>query len=170
MFDERGMRFFTTVYKAGRLEYAAVQIVLGAAMYALFRFVLELSLNTPEGSLPSFDHVTYKHGSVGVFAVGFTVVFFLIFINTARRLKDLDRGLAGTLTLLAPMAGIIFSIYLALATNTSEKTYTPYGDNPYDPNSWVPPEEPASSTAAVSYNGTALRLPGEDHSQNSQAA
>lgn len=158
------MRFFTTLQKAGRLEFFAVAVVAGAFLYAITTYVLELKIApATEGQAPQdmLENISINSQSLDIYLVGLTVYLLVVGVNACRRLKDLGKSYWMALTLLMPATGFLFQLWLSLATSTAEKSYTPYGDNPYDPNSWVAPEEPSVSGSSVSYNGQDLFLPGE---------
>lgn len=160
------MRFFTTLHKAGRLEYFLVNVALGAFLVVLFRVVLQLEVTvdttSPEAAQASFNNISYSQTGLPLFLVGAVVYYFAWIINTCRRLKDLNTGYVWALLLFVPLIGLIFGLWLHFASGISDKTYTPYGDDPYDPNSWVPPEASTSNGPSISQNGEAIYLPGED--------
>ena len=160
------MRFFTTLQKAGRLEYFLVSIVLFAAYIALGVYVLEVGApdlavsNDPSELGEMRDQVTYKAGAFPIFLIGAVILGYFGIINVLRRLKDLNFGGAWALLLFVPLVGLVFHLYLLFSAGIDDRTYTPYGDDPYDPQSWVPPSAP-NSGPAVTYQGQDLYLPGE---------
>lgn len=156
------MRFFTTLERAGRLEYFLVSVVLSIAYYGLFYGVLDFRVNeTAFVEDPSFtDFFSYNAALFPIFLIGAAAIFFFSIINTCRRLKDMNKSFALVLLLFIPIVGAIFSLFLLFAKGERQQTYAPYGDNPYDPQSWVPPTA-ANSGPAVSYRGEDLYLPGE---------
>ncbi len=160
------MRFLTTLHKAGRLEYLAVSVVCAIATYALAIYVLQFGIDIDTSSAgaaqDTLTDVTFSASALGIWALGMVFIYFVWAINTVRRLKDLNFSAWMVLVLFVPLIGLVFNIYLFFASGISDKTYTPYGNDPYDPNSWVPPEEPTASGTAVSYNGQDVYLPGEE--------
>ncbi len=162
------MRFFTTLHKAGRLEYFLVQLVIFAATYFLFVNVLEVSFSVAQEGFTT-DRFVFNEGNLGLFAVGYAITFYVGWVNVARRLKDMNLGFVWALLLFVPVIGVLFQIYLMVAKGISDKTYTPYGNDPYDPNSWVPPET-SHSGSAVTYQGSDIYLPGEETWNDDQAA
>lgn len=167
------MRFFTTMQKAGRLEYFLVSLVLGGFAYLAALYLLQVEVTFVEGTeVTDLDNVSFNAGALGLFAIAMAVILFLSVINTLRRLKDLQKsGWLFILTLI-PIVSFFFGLYLLFAPGGYDTTtYTPYGDNPYDPNSWVPPEAPSTSGTGVSYQGHDIYLPGEDSwNQGEEAA
>ena len=165
------MRFFTTLEKAGRLEYFLVSLAINALMYLLVRYVLGLavSINPTESTVPGTGDLAFNSGAIPLFLVGATVAIYLSVVNICRRLKDLRMGYAWALLLFVPIVGFFFSLYLLFATGIESKTYTPYGDDPYDPNSWVPPET-SNPGPAVTYQGKGLFLPGEVFAEQAEQA
>ena len=166
------MRFLTTLYPARRLEYFGVLVVLQIVYYCLIRFVLQLEvdLSAPNAQSDPLGAISYSEPGLPIFFLGWALTLYLDVINVGRRLKDLRFGFRWILLLFIPAIGTIFSLYLVLAKGIDRKTYTPYGDDPYDPNSWVPPSTTTSGTA-VTYQGQEVYLPGEqvmngpDHQQ-----
>ena len=158
------MRFFTTMQKAGRLEYFLVSLVLSGFSYLAAVYLLQIDVELIEGEdVATLDNVSFNAGALGLFAVAMSLVMFFSIINTLRRLKDLQKSGWYILLFLVPIVSFFFSLYLLFAPGGYDTTtYTPYGDNPYDPNSWVPPEAPSSNGTGVSYQGQDIYLPGED--------
>ncbi len=159
------MRFFTTLEKAGRLEYFLVNIVLGAISYAVTYFVLSVSLDVnladPEAASSLEEGFAFDSTALPLFLVFSVVIIFLQIINVCRRLKDLRMGYAWALLILVPLVNLVFGLYLLFVKGADRTTFTPFGNDPYDPNSWVPPASP-NSGPAVSYRGEDLYLPGEE--------
>lgn len=166
------MRFFTTLYPAGRLEYFIVGVLLAIFSWVLFAFVLEVDFVQAEVAAGNFDSVSFNAGRASLALLGAVINLFLSVINVLRRLKDLAMGSIWALVVFVPLVGWIFQVYLLFASGVSRVTYTPYGNDPYDPNSWVPPEAPNHSGSTVSYQGQDIYLPGEEEGfgENQQAA
>lgn len=167
------MRFFTTMQKAGRLEYLLISLVLSGFSYLAAIYLLQVDVELIEGQdVASLDNVSFNAGALGLFAIAMAIIMYLSVINTLRRLKDLQKSGWYFLILFIPFVGAVFSLYLLFAPGGYDTTtYTPYGDNPYDPNSWVPPEAPSANGTGVSYQGHDIYLPGEDTwGQDEQAA
>lgn len=151
------MRFFTTVTPAGRLEYFFVAIVLNVIVYASVILLFELTVD------PVTREISYAADKLALMAFIYVGFLFLAVINVLRRMKDLHMGAGWVVLLFVPVVNLIFQLMLLLSSGVSSDTYTPFGDNPYDPDSWVPPA-PASGTGgpAVTFRGQALLLPGEE--------
>ena len=158
------MRFFTTLQPAGRLEFLVVQAVIYGIIWALLKFVLELGFAVdpvPIGTaLLESDTYTYNSGAVGIVAIGVTILLFVSIINAARRLKDLGKWMGTSLLMLFPVTNVLTTLILGTATAVKD-TFTPYGKNPYDPNSWIPPEA-ATGSSGIVVEGQDIFLPGED--------
>ena len=108
--------------------------------------------------------------NLDVYAVASTFVLFLMIINAGRRLKDIKQSALLALLVLIPGVNLLFALYLAISNGPNTKVYVPFGDDPYDPNSWVPNELPGATGSAVSYQGTSIYLPGEEDDSQQQAA
>jgi len=151
------MRFLTTITPAGKGEYFAVAVVINAILIfvALQVFKLDFDFTTRE--------VSYAVDKMAVMAFVFAGYAGLAIINCARRLKSMKKGTAMAALAVIPGLGQLFQLSLVVADNADTSGYTPYGDNPYDPDSWVPPVNSSGSNGpAVSFRGEALMLPGED--------
>lgn len=121
------------------------------------------------------------------FVFSLFVASVLSFLLVLRRLTDLGASLWLSLLPLSPsiafMASIplattvpgellgmvilglsalsfVFNLWLIFGKGQAKQIVAPYGDNPYDPASWVPPAHGSGSTS-VTFNGQELRLPGE---------
>jgi uncharacterized membrane protein YhaH (DUF805 family) len=179
------MRFFNPGHPAGRLEFFVVSFVIAASLVAFnilflsFTIVFETAV------------IEYDATMVTAFFAAYIVASGLQWINVIRRLKDLHMNGAWSLMLIAPIlsipalpflvvalpvdwveavilsipaAQIFFIMFLTFSRGMSRQTYTPYGDNPYDPDSWVPKGVSVNggpAGKAVTFNGQELRLPGE---------
>lgn len=151
------MRFFTTVTPAGRLEYFLVAVVLNVITYAAAVLLFELTID------PLTQEITYAADKLAVMLFIYLGVLVLTIINALRRMKDLHMASGWIVLLLVPLVNIVFQLMLLFSSGVSNETYTPYGDNPYDPNSWVAPSASAAAgTPAVTFRGEALLLPGEE--------
>ncbi len=167
------MRFFTTMHKCGRLEYFFVSLALGGIYYVAARYLLQIEiLLEPGQEVGSLDNISYNAGALGLFAIVVAVVAYLNIILTLRRLKDLQMSFWYYFLSWVPLVNIFFLFYLMFAPGGFDTTtYTPFGDNPYDPNSWVPPEAPSENGTGISFQGHDIYLPGEDTwGQDEQAA
>ncbi len=158
------MRFFTTIFRAGQAEFIAVAIAVFGMTWALLRYVLKLGIAVDPIPLDSrlfeSDTYTYDSSALGLVVVGLVVLFFLLMMNAGRRLKDLDQSFALAVLMFIPGLNVLLTLYLATATATKDM-FTPYGKNPYDPNSWIPPEADAGGSG-MSIEGEDIYLPGED--------
>ena len=158
------MRFFTTLQPAGRLEFLVVTASIYGLVWALLKFVLEFGFangSTPSvGSLLEADSYAYNSGAIGLVAVGLTVLVFLSIVNAGRRLKDLSKWGGAALLMVLPVTNVLTTLYLATATAVKD-TFTPYGKNPYDPNSWIAPEA-ATGSSGIVVEGQDIYLPGEE--------
>jgi uncharacterized membrane protein YhaH (DUF805 family) len=158
------MRFFTTTIPAGRLEYFAVGLILNVVVTAaaLMYFELEVDPLTREVSYAADKLAAMAFIYVGFLAVGI--------INCLRRMKDLHMGAGMLILFLIPIVNILFQLMLLLSSGVKSETYAPFGDDPYDPNSYVPtPVVSSTSAPAVTFQGHALLLPGEDRWDNDAA-
>ncbi len=153
------MRFLTPSNPAGRLEYFVVQLVLYViAFWATYTF-LALSIDVEN------QEFSYSAGGVSTWLFVLILVIAFGVINVLRRMEDLNLGGGWLICHFIPGVNIVFHLYLLLASGIERKTYAPYGDNPYNPDSWVPkpaPSEPGTHAPAVSYRGQPLLLPGEE--------
>ena len=150
------MRFFTPSHPAGRLEYLLIQLGLYAVLYFAIFLTLGLSVDIEAAE------VSYDATAITLVLCIVIVVVMLQWITVLRRLYDLHMGSGWVICNFIPIVAIIFHLYLLLASGVSRETYAPYGDNPYNPDSWVPPAEASSTSPAVTFQGQALLLPGEE--------
>lgn len=151
------MRFFTTTTPAGRLEYLLVMVVLYIASYFALNTLLSLQIDpvTQEFSYTRDRLVAFSFIMVGTVVVGL--------INVLRRMKDLHMGSAWLIMHFLPLLNIVFHLMLLFSNGVKRETYAPYGDNPLNPDSWVPnPTVGETSGPAVTFRGQALLLPGEE--------
>ena len=156
-FGSLRMRFFTTTTPAGRLEYLLVMIVLYVVNFFAFSTLLKFEID------PLTQEFSYTRDQLAVFAfvmVGTTAVGL---INVLRRMKDLHMGGAWIIMHFIPLLNILFHLMLLFSSGMKRETFAPYGDNPYNPDSWVPnPTTGENAPPAVTFRGQALLLPGED--------
>lgn len=153
------MRFLTTIKRAGKAEYFAIALLLNAmlAYVTLVRFKLEVFLTERT--------VAYDLAEAPLMAFVFAGYAALIIINSMRRIKQLPMK-SNTIAYLAPVPiiGHLIQLFLSVAVSDDRSAITPYGKNPYDPNSWVPPSKSSgASSSAVALRGETLSLPGEEH-------
>lgn len=152
------MRFFNPGVPCGRLEYLVLSLISNFAIFATIISFLQLSVVDVQAQEFSYeaDRIMWTIGIIlGI--IGFQI------LTTQRRLYDLHMGSGALVLLFLPFISQFFQLFLFLSAGISRETKAPYGDDPYDPNSWVQPVAPGgSSTPAVTYRGEALTLPGED--------
>ncbi len=158
------MRFFIPSIPAGRLEYLGVLIVTSIGLYAIVFAVLEIRVDDFTGEIAySADRL-----ALGLFC--YMVWLVLSVINVLRRVTDLGISSAWAFTLLIPLVGTLFSIFLLVASGKKNSAFAPYGDDPLNPDSWVAKPAADSTAPAVTYNGQALYLPGEHEAWDDEAA
>ena len=160
------MRFFNPGVPCGRLEYLLLSILSNVAIVvtivSFLRFGV-VDINSQEFTYEA-DRIMWTIGII----IG--IIFFQM-LTTQRRLYDLHMGSGALVLLFIPFVSQFFQLFLFLSAGIKRETVAPYGDDPYDPNSWVKPTVPGQSSApAVTYRGEALTLPGEDGWGNSDAA
>jgi uncharacterized membrane protein YhaH (DUF805 family) len=68
--------------------------------------------------------------------------------------------LLGLIILGLSALSVVFNLWLTFGKGKAKQIVAPYGDNPYDPASWVAPSYGAGASS-VTFNGQELRLPGE---------
>lgn len=159
------MRFLTTNTPAGRLEYLAVTIVMYAVYVFAFTTLLEVEID------PSTQDFSYSTQKLATFAFVFVGIVIVGLINALRRMKDLHMGGAWIILHFIPLLNIFFHLMLLFSSGMKRQTYAPYGDNPYNPDSWVAkPASDGSGGPAVTFQGQALLLPGEDAWQSKDEA
>ena len=151
------MRFFLPSVPAGRLEYLVIVLVMNVAQFAAIRYLLELEVIDPVAR-----EISYNTGEIGTTAVIYVAALAVIWITVLRRLTDLNMGSMAAIALFIPVIAQIFQLWLLLAKGIGHTTIAPYGDNPYDPQSWVETPKHGASGPAVTYKGQELRLPGEE--------
>ncbi len=152
------MRFLTTMTPASKAEYFAVALILNLFLFVVTFRIFDLELQIAEKT------ASYNAAELPLMAFSFAGYAAVIIINSMRRIKQLKIGNTIAYATALPVVGQIVQIALASATPDNKSSYTPYGDNPYDPNSWVPnAKSSGKSGAAVAFRGEALMLPGEDH-------
>lgn len=151
------MRFFMPSHPAGRLEYLLIQIGLYAVFYFALAVVLGLSVD------PTTRELSYNAPMLTAVVCIVIVVIALQWITVLRRLYDLHMGGGWAFCTILPVIGLIFHVYLLVASGVSRETFAPYGDNPYNPDSWVAPAD-AGAGPSVTFRGQALLLPGEEES------
>lgn len=151
------MKFFSTGVPAGRLEYFLVMVAVSVLWYLAAAQFLRLQVD------PVTQTVVFDQNQIAVFA--FCGVFLLIvsLINQMRRLTDLKQSHWLVVCAFIPIVNFFFGLYLLFAAPShGGTTHTPYGTNPYDPNSYVAPPAPGKQGAAVTFGGKPLLLPGEE--------
>ncbi len=151
------MRFLTTMTPAGKGEFFAVALFLNAILFVVAFKVFKLEVLISERT------VSYAAGELPLMAFVFAIYSGLAIINCMRRIKQLSIGNFVAYLAPIPVLGQLVQVALSSAEPDNKSAYTPYGDNPYDPNSWVPKGKGASKSSAVAFRGEALMLPGEDH-------
>ena len=151
------MRFLLPSNPAGRLEYFLIVVVMNIAQFAAIRYLLELEVTDPVAR-----EFSYNTGQLGTTAVIYVAALAVIWITVLRRLTDLNMGSIMAIALFIPVIAQIFQLWLLLAKGIGHTTIAPYGDNPYDPESWVESPKPGARGPAVTYKGQELRLPGEE--------
>ncbi len=159
------MRFLTTNTPAGRLEYLAVMIVMYVVNFFAFSILLEVQID------PSTADFSYSTQQIAVFAFVMAGNLIIGLINALRRMKDLHMGGAWIILHFIPFLNILFHLNLLFSSGIKRQTYAPFGDNPYNPDSWVAkPAADGSGGPAVTFQGQALLLPGEDSWQRKDDA
>jgi len=151
------MRFFTTITPAGKAEYFAIALVLNVILIVVAFQVFKLEINFSDREI---GYALDKRALMAFVFVGYAG---LAIINAGRRLKALKKGSGMAVLAAIPIIGQLFQLSLVV-TEDGPSTVTPYGGDPYDPNSWVPTSSSAGSSdaPAVSFRGEALMLPGEE--------
>lgn len=199
------MQVFNPNNPAGRLEYFALHLMIGLALFVIGVWVTQSA--TEIVAQPTFTPVDTTTGELGepirisgvndtireflvagaVFVTGLIVASVLSFLLVLRRLTDLGASFWLSLVPLAPTAAFLgaiplspivagellatiiffsslaagaFNLWLLFGKGKAKKSIAPYGDNPYDPASWVAPAT-SSGSSGVTFNGQQLRLPGE---------
>lgn len=146
------------------MEFFLVQAAIYGLTWALLKFVLELGFAADpvplDDRLLSADTYTYNSGATGIVAIGLAVLILASIVNAGRRLKDLGKGMLPALLMILPITNVVLTLVLATASALKD-TFTPYGKNPYDPNSWIAPEA-KTGTKGISVGGQDIYLPGED--------
>ena len=154
------LRFFTPSHPCGRLEYLLVHVALYAIMYFATSMLLGFSFDI---DTQEWD---YDANKLTMFLVIAILVFGVGLINVLRRLHDLQMGSGWAICHFLPLVNLLFHLYLLLASRVDQKTFAHYGDNPYNPDSWVPNPDPAKTGPSVTFQGQPLLLPGEEEQQN----
>jgi len=151
------MRFFTPSIPAGRLEYLGVLIVTTLMSMLVVFTMLELRVDQLTGQ------IAYSADRLAVGLLFYMIIWVVSFVNVLRRLTDLGMSGWWALALIVPLVGLVFQLYLLVASGINTRTYAPYGEDPLNPDSWVPsPSQSGPTGPSVTYNGQALYLPGED--------
>lgn len=159
------MRFLTTTTPAGRLEYFAVILAMWVAMFFAVVTLLRFDVD------PVTQSVSYSQERLATFLFVLAGLQVVGLINVLRRMKDLHMGGAWIILHFVPLVSIFFHLMLLFSSGVKRETYAPYGDNPYNPDSWVAkPSQESSSGPAVTFQGQALLLPGEDGWQSKDEA
>ncbi len=150
------MRFFTTITPAGKAEYFVIAVLLNLGLAAVAIKIFQLDIRSGF----EFGYAVDKVPVMAFVTAGYVA---LMIITSIRRTKAIDMGSAVAFLTVIPGIGQIVQLMLTASDGKKTASYTPYGDNPYDPNSWVKPGNSKGSGApAVSFRGEALMLPGEE--------
>lgn len=159
------MRFFTTTTPAGRLEYLAIMIVMYVVNFLAVTILLELQV---DAITQEFSYSTQR---LSLFAFIYVGNFVFGLITILRRMRDLHMGSGWIVLHFIPLLNILFHLNLLLSSGMKRETYAPYGSNPYNPDSWVAkPASDGTGGPAVTFQGQALMLPGEDSWQSDDEA
>lgn len=159
------MRFLTTTEPAGRLEYLAVILVMYAVNVFAFATLLQFEVD------PLTQEFSYSREKLAMFAFVIVANLVIGLINVLRRMKDLHMGGAWIIMHFIPFLNILFHLMLLFSSGVKRETYAPYGNDPYNPDSWVAkPTEAEAAGPAVTFRGQALLLPGEDGWQGDEEA
>lgn len=159
------MRFFTTTTPAGRLEYLAIMIVMYVVNFFAVTILLELQV---DAITQEFSYSTQR---LSLFAFIYVGNFVFGLITILRRMRDLHMGGGWIVLHFIPLLNILFHLNLLLSSGMKRETYAPYGSNPYNPDSWVAkPASDGTGGPAVTFQGQALMLPGEDSWQSDDEA
>lgn len=152
------MRFFLPSFPAGRLEYLVIMVAMNAINWFAITQILDFEAIDPFAR--EFGYDASKITTVAFILFG---TFAISMITILRRLTSLKMPGMAVLVLFIPIISLFFQLWLLLAKGVESKTIAPYGDNPYDPDSWVAKPAPGSTNGpVVTYQGQALRLPGEE--------
>ena len=206
------MHIFNTRNPAGRLEFFALNLMIGIVLFVVSVWVAQSLVELGDTVGTSFTEVDMETGELGetqafggapvarasdtirsflfagaAFVFSLLVASVLSFLLVLRRLTDLgaslwlsfvplspsiafmasipltslvDGALLGTVILGLSALAFVFNLWLLFGKGQAKQIVAPYGDNPYDPASWVAPSYGAGSTS-VTFNGQELRLPGE---------
>lgn len=158
------MRFLLPSVPAGRLEYLAILIVLGVVQFFALILLLDLSVDVQSQEL------NYDATKLTISLCILFVTMCFAWITVLRRLTDLHMSGVWALCLLIPILNWMFQLYLLVASGVRRETIAPYGDDPYNPDSWVQKPAIGSTGPAVTYRGQALTLPGEENWASDDAA
>lgn len=151
------MRFLTTNTPAGRLEYLAIMVVMYVVNFFAATMLLELQIDAVT------QEFSYSTQQIAPFAFIYVGNFIFGLITILRRMKDLHMGSGWIILHFIPLVNILFHLNLLISSGMKRQTYAPFGDNPYNPDSWVAkPATDGSAGPAVTFQGQALMLPGED--------
>jgi len=151
------VRFFIPSIPAGRIEYFVVSIVVGLVGLGINLALFDLQVDVANQEL-----VSYNRNNLALFIAITLVLFVINIINMLRRIKDTGRSSGIIILAFIPLVNIVFGIWLILAGPEQTASYAPYGDDPYNPDSWVKTPDPnVDAGPSVSYQGKELLLPGE---------
>ena len=153
------MSLFSPSVPAGRLQFFIVHVVLSGIMYLAAVQVLRLEFD------PVTQEFSYRAAGLPIFGVLAVCTSILGVINVMRRLAHLKSSPWLAVLVFVPIVGAFFTLYLLLASPShGGTTHTPYGKNPYDPDSYVRnPTKAERAAPQVSIGGKALLLPGEEN-------
>lgn len=162
---ETTMRFFTPSIPAGKIEYLVILLVTSAAqIYIVFSF-LEFGVDT------ATREISYLTRNLEPAVLLYLVLAAIQWMNTLRRLSHIDKPWTVGVPTLIPGFGHAYSLLLASAPGARTTGYAPFGDNPYDPNSWIQEDDQAKRLGrGMSYQGKRVFLPGEGDNQDNKAA
>ena len=158
------MRFFTPSVPAGRIEFLVILLITGAVqVWAVFEYLeLEVDIANRE--------VAFIERNLGVAVAIVLAMLPLQWISAMRRMADARKPASIALPMLLPGIGLVFGLFLAVTTGDRRVGFAPYGDDPYDPDSWVEDPDLNSTGPVVTYQGQELQLPGEERWSDDQAA
>lgn len=159
------MRFFIPSVPAGRLEYFLIILAMNVAQYFALTKLLRFEVVDPLTRQFNYDAT-----NLTVFAFIIFGTFAVSMITVVRRLTSLNMSGTWVVALFIPIISLFFQLWLLLAKAIGASTIAPFGDDPYNPDSWVEKPKPGTSGPVVTYQGQALRLPGEGETWGKDAA
>lgn len=161
------MRFFDPGAKIGRFEYVLFQVISYSIVFVSTRYVLDLrvDLSTLGTDVDAIDY-RYSRNSLAMFTLIALGGYALSLITTIRRLLTVQWSAhVAFLHFLPPLAQLLHIILALRPTGGRVPARSPYGDDPYDPQSWMDPER---HDATLTYQGSPLHLderPGSEQPQ-----